>query len=101
LYSVDFIYEGFYIIQLHNGYRHGLSMGNFVLFGRWIHRPYAFRFLIVKVEIVCFFWYFAKLYQFMAKYDDNKSYISQFSEKFLIFRAYSRDYERYNKIVSL
>jgi len=54
---------------------------------------------IVKVEIVGFFWYFAKLYQFMGKYDNGKSWISRFSDEFLIFGAYSRDYEGYNKIV--
>jgi len=37
----------------------------------------------------------------MGKYDNKKSYISEFSENFLIFKAYSRDYENYDKIVSL
>jgi len=44
---------------------------------------------------------FKNSYQFMGKYDNKKSHISEFSEKNLIFIAYSRDYESYNKIVSL
>jgi len=44
---------------------------------------------------------FRNSYQFMGKYDNKESYISEFSEKFLIFRAYSQGYENYNKIVSL
>jgi len=44
---------------------------------------------------------FKNSYQFVGKYDSKKSYISEFSDKFLIFRAYSRDYESYNKKVSL
>jgi len=32
----------------------------------------------------------------MGKYDNNKIYISEFSDTFLIFIAYFRDYESYN-----
>jgi len=37
----------------------------------------------------------------MDNYDEkNKKYISEFSEKCLIYRAYFRNYKKYNKIVS-
>jgi len=44
---------------------------------------------------------FKNSYQFMGKYNKKNSYISEFSDKFLIFRVYSRVYKSYNKIASL